>query len=296
MAGRHNNFRQGDRSELLADYLLSGIGITTPIRRQDDTGFDFYCSISDQEKGVLTFGFPYIIQIKSKTSNNIITYGTENQKEWASHQVEWLFRNELPLLFGLVDKATQSIEIYDCSSFYFSRINSKLPALIQFIPRAGDDIQDIRRPEEKDIPNWSRDDSIGKSYKVDIGNPIITLCNNDFDDNETIKSKKKLLREAISIQSITINFSKLKLPYLNWIVNNTTNISLTGGWAFYIIKDSTGTRFVCNNNAEALISIGIHSIVEQNEELISSIKKLLSIISQEKIPVLIKKEFPQLFS
>jgi len=65
MASRHFNWRQGDRSELLADYLLSGIGITTPIRRQDDTGFDFYCSVSDQEKGVLTFGFPYIIQIKS---------------------------------------------------------------------------------------------------------------------------------------------------------------------------------------------------------------------------------------
>ena len=61
MSSRYYNWREGDRSELLADFLLSGIGLSTPVRRQDDVGFDFYCTIGDQEKGILTFGFPFII-------------------------------------------------------------------------------------------------------------------------------------------------------------------------------------------------------------------------------------------
>lgn len=297
MSARYYNFREGDRSELLADYLLSGIGITTPIRRQDDTGFDFYCSISDQEKGVLTFGFPFIIQIKSKAGKNIISYGTDIEKDWESHQVEWLFRNELPLFFGIVNKSTQSIEIYDCSAFYFSKSNRILPAKVEFIPRADkSDFNNIDKPEEIQIPNWTNDLSNGKIYKVDMGHPIITLQNSDFDDDTNVKKKKDLLRQAISIQSSNLNFFRLRLPYLNWIVNNKTNDSLIEGWSYFIFGNTVSqTEFVTNMTAEALISIGIHAFTENKQEIIESIRVLLKYVNIEKIPSEIKIAYPKLF-
>jgi hypothetical protein len=78
MSGLYNTFFQGNRSELLADYLLSSIGIATPVRRQFDTGIDFYCNlIKDNDSGYLTFGYPFAIQIKS-SSDSEITYGNIN--------------------------------------------------------------------------------------------------------------------------------------------------------------------------------------------------------------------------
>lgn len=296
MSSRYYNFRQGDRSELLADYLLSGIGITTPIRRQDDTGFDFYCSISDQEKGILTFGFPFIIQIKSKAASNVISYGTDIEKDWEAHQVEWLFRNELPLLFGIVSKENQLIEIYDCSSFYFSKVNRNLPAMVEFIPRKDKyNLSDIGKPEEVQIENWTNSSSNGKIYKVDLGQPLITLQNSDFDDDAKLRLKKDLLRNAISMQSSNLNFFRLKLPYLNWIVNNITDTSLLGGWSFFIMGNSNGTEFVTNVTAEALISIGLHAITDNKPEIILSIKSLLKYVDNAKIPPQIKTDYPKLF-
>jgi len=70
--GLLSSFRKGNRAELLADYLLSSIGICTPVRRQDDYGFDFYCQLSDQESGYLTFGSSFMIQMKSNMDN--VTY------------------------------------------------------------------------------------------------------------------------------------------------------------------------------------------------------------------------------
>jgi len=82
------NFREGDRSEYLANYLLSGLGLVTVVPRQEDIGFDFYCQLADQEKGNLTFGYPFIVQIKSNSQDEII-YGDTSQDKWKKENIEW---------------------------------------------------------------------------------------------------------------------------------------------------------------------------------------------------------------
>lgn len=297
MASRLYNYRQGDRSELLADFLLSGIGITTPIRRQDDVGYDFYCSISDQEKGTLTFGSPYIIQIKSKGKDNSIIFGNDTPSDWAYHQVEWLFRNELPLFFGIVDKKTQSIAIHDCSSFgYAKMLNSMWPAKVIFEPRSDIHVtRDIDKPTETPIEKWDNDGSNGKIYKVDIGHPIITLNNEDFDDDMLIKNKKNLLRQAILIQSQSLLFYKMKLGYLNWIVNNTPNETILPGWAFITSENPEDTKNTINKNAVAIISIGLHAKSHKKSEIVNAIKVISGYFHDDTVPFQIKSKNPDLF-
>ena len=38
-------FRQGNRSEYLALYILSALGISIYVPRTEDIGVDFYCSL-----------------------------------------------------------------------------------------------------------------------------------------------------------------------------------------------------------------------------------------------------------
>ena len=90
----------------------------TPVPRQEDIGVDFYCLISDQEKGLLTFGFPYLLQVKSLSENEIRLGGYYKDK-WHQYEVEWLFRQELPLFFGFIDKESLTIEIHCISSLWF---------------------------------------------------------------------------------------------------------------------------------------------------------------------------------
>ncbi len=74
---RSHNLREGDRSEYFAQVLHSGLGLCTPIPRQEDIGFDFVCNLSDQESGILTFGHPYIVSVKSASSAEIDLEPTE---------------------------------------------------------------------------------------------------------------------------------------------------------------------------------------------------------------------------
>ncbi|NIP97713.1 MAG: hypothetical protein GWO24_31475, partial [Akkermansiaceae bacterium] len=57
------NWREGDRNEYLAEFLLSAVGLVTPVPRQGDVGVDLFCSLVDQEKGATTFGYPFLVQL-----------------------------------------------------------------------------------------------------------------------------------------------------------------------------------------------------------------------------------------
>src|SRR6266536_1050547 len=113
-----SNFRKGNLSEIIADYLLSSIGISTPVRRQDDIGFDFYCQLADQETGpILTFGSPFIIQIKSDSEESIV-YGNSNADKWRNEDIAWLFKLEWPFFIGVVYKNEISIKIYRTTNIW----------------------------------------------------------------------------------------------------------------------------------------------------------------------------------
>jgi hypothetical protein len=72
MSVRSYSFREGDRSEYLAQFLLSALGLCSPISRQEDVGYDFSGSIANQESGLISFGYPYLISIKSQSRRKIV--------------------------------------------------------------------------------------------------------------------------------------------------------------------------------------------------------------------------------
>lgn len=67
-----HNPREGDRSEYLAVYLLSRLGLVTQVPRQEDIGIDLFCSLADQESGTLTFGHQFAVSVKSASLPQII--------------------------------------------------------------------------------------------------------------------------------------------------------------------------------------------------------------------------------
>ena len=114
---RSYSFREGDRSEYLAQFLLSGIGLCSSIPRQEDIGLDFLCSIADQEAKILSFGYPFMVSVKSLSTPNIELKAPKKPND-QSH-IQWLFRQDAPIFLGIVDKSEISIRLYSLLPLWF---------------------------------------------------------------------------------------------------------------------------------------------------------------------------------
>lgn len=97
------NFHEASRSEILADFLLSGWGTVTPVRRQDDFGVDLYCTLNKPvgRRSIVTEYFS--VQVKS------------NDKPWkfeTAAEIQWLFDHPTPLFLACVDRTKTVLSIY----------------------------------------------------------------------------------------------------------------------------------------------------------------------------------------
>ena len=157
---RLNSYRQGDRSEYLALYLLSGLGLVTQVPRQEDIGVDFVCSIADNETNLLTFSDQYAVSVKSKGSSQSVDITPV--PSWDGLEpihLDWFFGLDLPLLLAIVDRKKDSISLFSTLSAWFIHYDTERfnCGSISLCPRdegaSSDDIGlPIKRDELKDFP------------------------------------------------------------------------------------------------------------------------------------------------
>lgn len=290
------NFREGDRSEYLANYLLSGLGLVTAVSRQEDIGFDFYCQLADQEAGNLSFGYPFVIQIKSFGVDNII-YGENNPDKWKIENLNWLFRLEIPFFIGIVCKEQMRLDFYNTSPLNFIFFENPNPSIIILKIRYENGSKDIGRPVSQVIPNWQSDKGDGNKYIVDLGAPIITINNADLHDINKLKDKKDMLKNIISLEQENYLFRKLKVPYFRWTYNIKTNGDIQPAWAHLVPKKGYVLADIYSSSlAQSIISIAInlYSVGKINEAL--ELKPILKKVKQELVPQNLRDNFPELFN
>ena len=97
------NFKEGSRSEILADYLFSQWGAVTPVRRQDDFGIDLYCTLFDKIGQLAVVRDYFSVQVKSDLGPWV--FGGEEQ-------VRWLVEYPSPSFLACVDKKKGSVAVY----------------------------------------------------------------------------------------------------------------------------------------------------------------------------------------
>lgn len=89
------NYREGFRSEYLADYVFSAFGPSLPIAREDDYGVDMICNMAYQEGKLMRVEATYGVQVKSQDTAF---------KYIGKQAVNWLFSLEFPLFFVEISK------------------------------------------------------------------------------------------------------------------------------------------------------------------------------------------------
>ena len=96
------------------------VGPDRPHPSARDVGFDFHCNPADQETGVLTFGSPFLVSVKSLSEPDIELEPTDAQKrDNDQRHIEWLFRSDIPAFLAVVDKKNYTMRLYGLMPVWF---------------------------------------------------------------------------------------------------------------------------------------------------------------------------------
>ena len=277
--GLLNSYYQGNRSELLADYILSGIGISTPVRRQFDEGFDFYCNLADRASSYLTFGFPFVIQIKSESVAQI-EYGTTEPGKWQFEKISHLYRNEIPFFVGFVDKDEKSLAIHDTTGLWQLYVNNTLN--VSHIKLSPNERAGWRANiSTEQIEGWTNSAADGLTHTIDLGNPIIKLNITDFDKNNEglLFQKIAILRTIISIEQRNLNYRNLSVKSFKEIKTNKTNEEkIEYGTGYRTEPDPQRIGDIYESIKEPLIFLYINLASHDRKDESEAVKSLLKLM------------------
>ena len=119
------NPHEGGRSEYYALLAFSSLGASVPVPRQEDSGLDLYCTLTEGDnKRSWAYAY-YVVQVKS------------DEKPWdLNHErsVEALVQVPLPLFLCIVKKREQRLRVYHTSPRFYVWAVASFPTRLQLLP------------------------------------------------------------------------------------------------------------------------------------------------------------------
>ena len=179
---RYQSFRLGDRSELLAEHLLSAFAFTTRVPRQEDIGFDFFCSLIRRDEQLLKAGPFFAVQAKSSTTPLIYS---------KDHEIDWIASQENPLLICVVDRAAMAMDVYSTWNVMCGPLASK-PTQITLLPG-------VKRDAWPGIEHKA-----DNSQEICLGNPIIRVTAEDIYDDNRVDQIATVISEWVALDRTNI--------------------------------------------------------------------------------------------
>jgi hypothetical protein len=195
---RYFPYRQGDRAEYLAQYILSSLAITVPVPRQEDVGIDFHCSLLRRSGKNLFPTIPFNVQIKSagtKIKRDGIRFGGVTKKGmWKKHQIDHLCQTDTPFLIGLVDLKKLKLDVFSTITRYFVLSNWKrtgIPrevALLPYVPTGDGHLGDGSQEDLADKAGMPK-----TLWKLPLGQPIVSITIAESEKPKRCEEIKTLL-------------------------------------------------------------------------------------------------------
>ncbi len=161
-------FHEGSRSEILADYLFSGWGSVTPVRRADDTGTDLYCTLMELRGALAVVTDYYSVQIKSEADPWVFDDAVA---------VNWLVDYPQPLFLACVDKSSLTLSVYQTMARFLGGFWAR--DRLELIPSSGETGQCAKFKDPE---------------KFDISAPILRVRVDDFSSKERLTHLAEVMR------------------------------------------------------------------------------------------------------
>jgi hypothetical protein len=169
------NFHEAARSEYLAHYVFAAFGTCVPIPRQEDTGLDLHCTLTERKGQRIWPIAPYSVQVKSALDKSDLKPWVLESKD----SVQWLIEHPLPVLLCYVIKNDGRILIYHTSPRFYVWSSATLPERVELKPGIG---------HEGSSRNWLN----GSSY--DLSAPILDFTIQELLDDKTVNNARDVVR------------------------------------------------------------------------------------------------------
>ncbi|OHE85570.1 MAG: hypothetical protein A3G75_13710 [Verrucomicrobia bacterium RIFCSPLOWO2_12_FULL_64_8] len=288
-------WHEANRSEYLAQYFLTALGVSAPVIRQEDIGVDFYCALSHEENKKLTFHSPYAVQAGSAASKDFIYGGfapkDKKHLKWRKHGVEWLFAQEIPLFACTVDRSAARFRLYSTSAMWLLRYQFGLMTEIELCPDARHD--PLRKSRRARIDKKGKGD--GYSYRVPLGNPVVDVTVPEL-EGEKLDKAREAITVAIRLEQANITYRRLGVHVASWftdiVPNDATSLATVGGSFFW---NSTPGQNV-GGQIDALKNIGITLALNLDAQgqtaAIADLAPVFKFFKKQTIPAWIQSKLP----
>ena len=293
-------FREGNRSEYLAQYFLSALGVSVSVPRPEDIGIDFYCALAREASERLTFHSPFAVQVGSYGTKDFAYGGLSKSKKgkkpnWQKEQLEWLFTQELPLFLATVDKENVSFRLYSTSPIWLTRYTFGDVTEVRLIPDA---THDPLREVRKVVKKFSGHGGDGCSYDIPLGAPVVELSIDQLRTDMVGKARASLAKAAY-VEMRNLTYRRLHVHFSQWMLDILSNDDSSGIklGQFYAWNAQPGKN--TSEQLEALLPIIIalaHNLKAQKRmDELQKLKGVFDLIPQEAIPGFVRSNLPELY-
>ena len=211
------NFREGFRSEYIANYIFTAFGTAVQVTQGNDMGIDLLCNLAEFVGTSIIFRSSYGVQIKSE--------GTEFAYS-GTVATKWLSKLEYPLLLAEVSKRDAWIKIY--STWNINRFllglhsdnEAHFPEKIKFVTSNDDD--KLKEPTSDGI--------------IPVGKPILHFNFYEMDNEEQRDNYRTILSEWLDFDNRNYMFRRAGVSfatgYTKWATNKSVK-EIGGDREFY---------------------------------------------------------------
>jgi hypothetical protein len=185
-------FREGDIAEAFVGAMLRRIAFVAPVPREEDTGHDFICALSEKSGSMITAGPMFTVQTKS--SSKPIRYSKK-------HEVDWITKQENPFFVIVTNRKEDFIEIYSTWN--------RMGAFLTFVSPTIRLIPNVPKKGKNDL-QWTKSK---RRLDIYLGEPILRITTEAIRKDSNANSYARILKEWIKLdrENIVRTASKMYL-------------------------------------------------------------------------------------
>lgn len=211
------NFHEAGRSEYLAHYVFSSFGTSVPIPRQEDTGLDLICTLTERDGQRLWPKASYCVQVKSTPDPWVFD---------DERSVKWIIEHPLPVFLCVVNKKKAKLSVYHTSPRFAAWIAVPRPQRLVMVPGDAHDGYGMA---------WESEGyELGKNGEHPLSAPIAEFTLTEILDDAFHSTIKSILERWIqfdreNIFRIQAGLPLIVLNYRYW-TNKTFETGSTRTW------------------------------------------------------------------
>lgn len=291
-----SSFRQGNRTEYLAQYFLTALGASAPVLRQEDIGIDFFCSVARKEGGRLIFDAPYSVQVGSAGTKEFTYGGIDKKGKWREAELRWLFSQEVPLFFCTVDKESATFKLYSSSPMWPCRYTYGNLGEVHFIPDATHDLTKEVRDSDNLLSEGAGDRHI---YRIPLSTPIVDLTIRDL-ETDLVADAQHTLRTAIVVEQGNLRYRSLGVHFSAWLLdvisNKSTHPFKVGHFYAWNAEQGRNTSEQLEKMMPICIALALNYKAQKRDQDLAILKPVFSLFQADKIPGFVRSQIPELFA